>query len=437
MRYPVLGTALLLSAAIGAYSAAAHDHAVSRGRLVFADHQKPVVRVLDLDSGEVTHSFDVPKANPGFAAIEGGRFVAIKTGDDAGTVRVLDAGLTYESHGDHMDVEKGPVRLTDLALIGERPGHVVSGHGRLAVFYDGIRPWEGKSTAKAILVAIDDLAKAKPSLTEWPSPGPQHGIVVPLAGKSWLMSVPNPDYVKGEDRKASSRPNGFEVLEQGRKGFSRTASFNDQAKPDASCKLYHGHAAAGPRHVFGCAEGEGGGLLVLSQAGGKGKAAFTARKLAYPDGRRISAIKARKDARYMVANYGSSAPYDALLRVDPAARSLTAEDVQAVPGGQSACQFELSGDGKRLANLTPDGVLRVYEIAPAWKEVARFEAVPAFDCQFGARTPTPSLAVVGSSAFVSDPTNARIREYQLGTLKQGLDMPVEGMPANLAGSDGG
>lgn len=426
-------SSLALSVALTSQSALAHDHAVLRGRLVFADHEKPVVRVLDLDSGEVTHSFAVPKANPGFAGIEGGRFVAIKTGDEAGTVRILDSGLSYEAHGDHVDVEKGPVRLTDLVLAGERPAHVISGHGQLAVFFDGIRPWEGKSTAKALLVAVDDLGKARPAVTEWPSPGPQHGIVVPLGARRWLTSVPNAAYVRGDDRKASSRPDGFEIQQREKGGWRRLASFNDQAKADASCKLYHGHAAVGGRHVFGCAEGEEGGMLVLSQDKGR----FSARKLAYPDERRISTIKARAGAKFMVANYGKAAPYDALLRVDPAAQSLSASDVLPVPGGQPACQFELSGNGKRLANLTPDGKLRIYEIAPAWKELASFEAVPAFDCQYGARTPTPSLAVIGGNVFVSDPLNGRIREYSLDSLKQGLDLPVEGKPANLAGSDAG
>lgn len=416
--------------------AQAHDHAVLRGRLIFADHEKPVVRVLDLDTGEVTHEFAVPKANPGFAGVEGGRHVVIKTGDAAGALRILDTELSYESHGDHVDVTKGTPRLLDLVVTGERPGHVVSGHGQLALFYDGIRPWEGKSVAKAVLLSIRTLDHAKPASTEWLSPGPQHGIVVPLGRQQWLMSVPNPAYVRGDDRSASSRPNGFEVLrdDTGRgTGWTRLASFNDQAKADASCKLYHGHAQAGGRFVFGCAEGETGGMLVLSQTKGR----WSARRLAYPDARRISSIKARDGARYMVANYGLKAPYDALLRVDPTARALTAADVLPVPGGQGACQFELAGSGKRVANLTADGSLRIYEMSPLWKELAVFEAVPAFDCAYGASTPTPSLAVIGGSAFVSDPVHGRIREYHLDTLKQGLDLPVGGKPANLVGSDAG
>jgi hypothetical protein len=412
----------------------AHDHTVLRGRLVFADHEKPVVRVLDLDTGEVTHSFDLPKANPGFAGVEGGRYVAIKTGDEAGTIRFLDTGLIVESHGDHVDIDKSEVKLLDFAVTGDRPAHVVSAKGELALFYDGVRPWERKSEAKAVLIPIRSLALKAPEVTIWPSPAPQHGIVIPLGGRQWLMSVPNPVYAKGEDRSASSRPDGFELLEGGDKGWKRLAHFNDSARADASCKLFHGYAASRGSHVFGCAEGMDGGMLVLSQ-GGKGR--WSGRRIAYPDERRVSAIKAREGARYMVGNYGLKAPYDALLRIDPAAKAGGAADVLPVPGGQAACQFELSGKGDRLVNLTPDGKLRVYEIAPSWRELASFDAVAGFDCQYGAKTPTPGLAVIGGSAFVSDPGNGRIREYHLDTLKQGLDLPVGGMPANLAGSDAG
>ena len=133
MRPLSLLSSLAVSAVLSSLPALAHDHAVLRGRLVFADHEKPVVRVLDLDTGEVTHSFGVPKANPGFATAQGGRFVVIKTGDDAGTLRFLDTGLTIESHGDHNDIEKGPVKLTSLVLTGQKPAHVISGHGQLQI----------------------------------------------------------------------------------------------------------------------------------------------------------------------------------------------------------------------------------------------------------------------------------------------------------------
>ncbi|CAH1668324.1 hypothetical protein [Chelatococcus asaccharovorans] len=413
----------------------AHDHAVKRGRLVFADHEKPVVRVLDLDSGEVTHSFEMPKANPVFATAEDRRHVVIKTGDDAGTVRILDNGLTFESHGDHEDVDKGEVKLLDLTFKGDRPAHVVSENGWLAIFYDGLRPWEAKSNAKAYVMPLEGLGAAKPEVTEWKGPAPQHGIAIPLGQEQWIISVTKPAYAKGDNQKVSSRPDGYDILDRS-KNWARIASFNDTSDPTKSCKEFHGHASLANTHVFGCNQtiagderGDGGLLVIAKAADGT----WGSRKIAYPDGRRSSTIKAVADGQYMVANYGLKSPYDAFLRIDPKAKALSEADVFAVPGGQATCQYEVSPDAKRVINLTPDGVLRVYDIAPAWKEVATFNAVGNFDCAYGATTPVPSLAIVGDSAFVSDPENGRIREFHLNTLKQGLDIPVDGKPANLAG----
>lgn len=407
----------------------AHDHAVLRGRLVFADHQKPVVRILDLDSGAITHSFEVPKPNASLTTLQGGRYVVVKTGDDSGTVRILDTGIVKESHGDHDDIEKLAPRLLDLTFTGDRPAHVVSENGWLALFYDGQRPWERKSESKAMLIELKSLDGRKSVVDQWQSPAPQHGIAVPLGRGQWLMSQPNPAYARGDDKSASSRPNGFEVLQRGNKSWTVLASFNDPSKPSASCKLYHGHASLKNAHALGCNEGDDGGVLVVARdKAGK----WSARKLAYPDGRRTSTLKSREGGRYMVGNYGLKTPYDALLRVDPVAATLSNADVFQVPGAQSACQFDLSADGKRLANLTPDGKLRVYDVA-TWKELAALDAVAPFDC--GGEGPTPSLAIVGASAFIGDPAGKRIREYHLGTLKQGLDMPIEGMPTNIASGD--
>ncbi|CAH1649937.1 MULTISPECIES: hypothetical protein [unclassified Chelatococcus] len=436
---PLATTALAVAFACALPAGAfAHDHAAKRGRLVFADHEKPVVRVLDLDTGEVTHSFDLSRPNPVFATAEDRRHVVIKTGDDAGTVRILDNGLTFESHGDHEDVDKGEVKLLDLTFKGDRPAHVVSENDWLAVFYDGLRPWEAKSNAKAYLVPLDSLGETKPEVAEWLGPAPQHGIAIPLGQEQWLISVTKPAYAKGDNQKVSSRPDGYEILDR-TKGWARIASFNDTSDPAKSCKEFHGHASLANTHVFGCNQaiagderGDGGVLVIGQTADGS----WGARKIAYPDERRSSTIKAAAGGQYMVANYGLKSPYDAFLRIDPKAASLSKADIFAVPGGQPTCQYEISPDGRRVVNLTQDGKLRVYDIAPEWKEIATFDAVAAFDCAFGAATPVPSLAIIGNSAFVSDPENSRIREFHLNTLKQGLDIPVDGKPANLAGGGG-
>jgi hypothetical protein len=425
---PRIAAALTAAMLISSVAATAHETS-KRGRLVFADHEQPVLRVLDLDTGEATHQFDLPRPNPAIYGTKGGRYVVINTGDDAGTFRFLDTGLLFESHGDHLHLSKSDVALLDLRVKGDRPAHVVSGHGELALFYDGQRPWERKSEPGAALLTLESLGGKAPAVDVWPSPGPQHGIAVPLGRDQWLMSKPNAIYPKGEDRSASSRPDGFEILQRG-KDWKRLVSFNETDKEDASCRLFHGHGSTANTQVFACAEGPGGGFLVVSPSA---QGAWSARKLAYPDGRRTSSIVSRDDARAMVGNYGLRSPYDALIRINPAAAALKPGDVFPVPEAQPACRFELAAGGARLANLTPDGKLRVHQVWPDWKEIAVFDAVAPFDCQFGARTAASYLTVIGNSAFVSDPMNGRIREYQLDSLKQGLDMPVGGKPSRLTG----
>jgi hypothetical protein len=424
-------TALLIGA-----EALAHDHASSRGRLIFSDHEKPVVGILDLDTGEVTHQFAVSKAGAMLLATENGRHVIVRTGDDKGTIRILDSGLHHERHEDHVDIDKEEPGLLDLTFTGDRPSHVVSENGWTTLFYDGQRPWLGKSDHKVVLIETDSLDKPQPTVDVWPAPAPQHGIAVPLGGGEFLISVVKEAYARGDDKTVSSRPDGFAILDRAQ-GWKVVASFNDVADPARSCKEFHGHASLKNVHAFGCnakldgdARSDGGVLIVGKAADGR----WGSRKLAYPDLRRTSTIKGVGTGRFLVGNYGGAngGAFDALVRIDPQAEALATADVFAIPGGTPVCQYEVTDDS-RVVNLTSDGKLRIYALAPAWAEVASFDAVAPFDCAWDARTPAPTVAVIGGSAFVSDPVNGRIREFYLNTLKQGLDLPVGGLPTKIAG----
>lgn len=425
--------AALAGVSLAAIQAQAHD--VLRGRLVFTDHAEPVVSVLDLDSGKVSHRFEVTKANPTLITTKDGRFVVIRTSDDEGTVRLLDTGQRFEAHGDHHDLEKSEPGLRDLVLTGSKPAHVVSDNGWLTVFYDGDRPWNGPSDHKIVFIDEAALAAGEVEPLARATPHPQHGIAVPLGNDLFLVSVSNEAYARGDDQNASARPDGFEIVDRAA-DWAVVADLNDTGDADRSCNLFHGHAGLGGIHVFGCeadlgeAPGSHGGVLVVAEGDG----GWTSRKLAYPDGRRSSTIKSG-GGRYLVGNYGGgsgSLPYAALLRIDPTVEALSAEDILELPEGQEVCQFEVLGNGKGVVNLTADGKLRVYELDPVWREAATFDAVAAFDCAWNAPSPQPGLALVGNSAFVSDPENGRIREFYLNTLKEGLDFAVDGLPARLA-----
>jgi hypothetical protein len=419
---------LLAAASLIALAAPLGAHELELGRLLVADHEAATIRVLDLDTGKISHEFAVPVANPGLAAADRGRLGVVVTRDEAGTVRLLDTGIRFEGHGDHDDLVKTEPGWLDVAVTGTRPAHLVEHAGRFAIFYDGRR--EEGIAAKAVVLDLADPAAAP---RVWDSPGAQHGVAVPLEDGALLVSTPNPDFVANKEG-ASSLPIGIKILDEADKVV---AELDDLAAPDRSCNGFHGYAAVGERLVFGCfqadpghPQSDGGALIVATDADG-----VTSRKLAYPDGRRASTIKAT-DGRWAVGNYGVSGAYTAFLRIDPATPELTMADVLEQPGGQPSCHFALDGGGRLLVNLTPDGTLRAYEIA-SWREVLAMETVAPFDCAWNATAPKPELAVVGDRAYVSDPLGGRITEFDLGRRQANRVLAIGGMPARLAGGGDG
>lgn len=413
-------------AAIALLATTGFAHEVPKGRLFFTDNDAPVLRVLDLDEGRVTHELPMPKASARLVSLSGGEYLAASVGDEAGTVLFVDTGLAFEEHGDHRDIEKSEPKLLPLKLTGTKPGHVVEGHGRVAVFYDGSR--EPRVDAVVHLVDLAALEEATAPQGRWQSPGPQHGIAVPFREGRLLVTTPNPPYVAGE-KEASSLPIGFRLLDaQG----AVLAELDRPDDPDRRCRGYHGHAAKGELHLFGCfmkAEGQwlsDGGLLLVRET----EAGLESRKIAYPDDRRVSTL-ARGGGRWFVGNYGKPGEYRAFLRIDPEGAAPTEADVMPVAGGQIVCQFALSGD--RLVNLTPDGTLRLYDIA-SWKELASRSVVGAFDCTWNAAM-RPELAVSGDRIYLSDPAAGAIHEFSTNDLAELRRFAVGGRPTRMAARD--
>lgn len=405
---------------------AAAAHEVAKGRLFFTDNDAPVLRVLDLDEGRITHELPVEKASARLVGLSGGEYLAASLGDEAGTIRFLDTGLVFAEHGDHHDIEKSEPRWLPLRLTGVKPGHVVEGEGRVAFFYDGGR--EPRTDAVAHLVDPTRLEEASEPAGRWRSPGPQHGIAVPLRDGRLLVSTPNPAHVAGE-KEASSLPIGFRLLDA---AGAVLAELDRPDDPARRCRGYHGHAARGELHLFGCfmrQEGhplsDGGVLLVRDTPAG-----VETRKLDYPDDRRTSTLS-WGGGRWAVGNYGRPGEYRAFLRIDPDAAALSPADVMPVAGGQIVCQFVVSGD--RLVNLTPDGTLRLYEVA-SWRELASRPVVAPFDCTWNAPM-RPELVRMGERVYVSDPARGAIHELSAVDLALLRRLEVGGKPTRMAAPD--
>lgn len=420
------GTRFAAAAALAWLAGSAAAHEISKGRLFFTDNDAPVLRVLDLDTGEVSHELPIPKASARLVGLAGGEYLAASVGDPAGTVLFVDTGLAFDEHGDHEDIEKTEPRILSNRLSGTKPGHVVEGHGKVAVFYDGGR--DPMVNAVVHLVDLAGLETAKGSDSTWTSPGPQHGVAVPLAGGRLLVSTPNPPYVAGE-KEASSLPIGFKILDaQG----ATLVELDRVQDPDRSCLGYHGHAGKDDLHLFGCFMKEpghqlsDGGLLVVRDSA----AGAESRKLRYPDARRTSTI-VHGGGRWLVGNYGKPGDYRAFLRIDPEAGALAASDVMPVAQGQIVCQFTVVGD--RLVNLTPDGTLHLYRIDD-WSEIAQKPVVGAFDCAWNAAM-RPELVRMGGRVYVSDPAAGAIHELSGGDLQLLRRLGVGGRPTRMAAGD--
>lgn len=423
---PKLSTLLGSVTALVLVAETAIAHEVPKGRLFFTDNDAPVLRVLDLDEGRITHELAMPKASARLVALSGGEYLAVSVGDEAGTVLFLDTRLAFEEHGDHRDVAKSEPKLLDPRLSGVKPGHVVEGHGRVAVFYDGGR--EPRVDAVVHLVDLVGLAEARAPVGRWDSPGPQHGIAVPLREGRLSVSTPNPAYVAGE-KDASSLTIGFRVRDaQG----ALLAELDRAGDPDRRCRGYHGHAAKGELHLFGCFMNEPGhpladGGILLVRDGEKG---IESRKIPYPADRRVSRF-AHGGGRCFVGNYGKPGDYRAFLRVDPEGPGPSPADVLAVPGGRAVCQFAMAGD--RLVNLTPYGMLRLRDVE-GWKERAARPVVAEFDCAWNAAM-RPELALAGDRVHVSDPGRGVIHEFSANDLSPLRRLEVGGRPTRMAGVD--
>jgi hypothetical protein len=105
------------------------------------------------------------------AGREVGRFLVNSTVGVAGLFDVASS----------IDLEKSDVKLLDLVVTGDKPAHVISGKGRLALFYDGHRPWERKSEPKAVLIPLDSLGAPSPTLSTVTSPAPAASLCLSAA----------------------------------------------------------------------------------------------------------------------------------------------------------------------------------------------------------------------------------------------------------------
>lgn len=311
------------------------------------------VRVLK--QSDLTTVADIPEAaQPALAPLSDGRHVMVTYTKD-NRASILDSGSYARAHGDHSHYYTRPPALNAYALHGPKPVHVVSNSGRTAVFFDG----DGAATVFEDADLTADRVNDKKVQT-----GPHHGVVVPMADDSFLVSIPGrgeglPDKIEHRDAQGKT-----------------VASFD--------CAGMHGEAVRGDMAAFGCKDS----VLLVD----KGKATT----LPYPDkgGQRVGGITADAKGNVFLGDYGTNT----LILIRDGKLSL-------VPAGVDYGARAVLDEGGFVA-VGIDGTLRVFD--QQGEPQKQVPVVGAWQLSKDHYATRPGLAVIGDNACVSDPGAGKV-----------------------------
>eukprot|EP00961_Rhodomonas_salina_P118281 1591851-Rhodomonas_salina.3 len=394
MRFNELAIALsLLSVALAAEEC-------TLGRLFVSDSDSPTVLAIDLDTGSVaSKSGSGFSANPAIYANSDASHVFLNHRSETGIVRIMHAGVSLESHGEHLHIDlKDPEELS-LKVEGDMPTHVTSTKGETTIFFDGRR--DSSSSVLSFQDTADKLQGSSLARTfEYGPMDPQHGNAGPMGNNVYFVSQPNPEYKTGLTD--SSLSTGFHIID---KDSNLLYDANNASDPDRSCPLYHGHSNYGEYHVFGCRDG----ILVIRYIAATN--AVSSRLMRYHDsGRRTGRFFSHEEQPVIVAQH--SAPI-ALIRwkagpdnYQPSRDVLEFEDT-ASPCGAA---FE-KVDGDVLLVLLTNGTLMSYDVSSRWTYIHSLPVVPAFSC--GGGNAYPRLIAGYNRAFLSIPEDRIVQEIEV------------------------
>lgn len=385
-----------------------HEHITGAVRALVSD-QNGTLRLYDLPNGAVvwTHAFDAIGAGELSAlnTSEDGRFAMINLRGTANGVAFLDSGVLVEPHDDHVHLEVEPPQLLDYRISGDDFGasvisHVASHAGRISAFFDGDPTLT--DTAYAITIPLSNLT-GTPVAAQVNQGNRHHGVALPATDNTLIMSV-----AEG----GGTARTGVRIYE----GATEVAAF------PTNCAGLHGHAVIGEHYLFGCANAQGGTLVVTHD---HDTGDWTGHQMDFPAGSAlgISNFTAHPNLNFSLAPWGG----EAFIRVHPSAETMLESDVLQLPA--PACGYALRDDnGEQLLVLTVDGVLRAYDSAD-WSTGPELEVLDAFECTGTA----PILKSVGSYAYLTDPGSGNLLEIEIhdDEIEIHGEIALEGEPRRL------
>jgi hypothetical protein len=359
-------------------------------RLFVADHAKPNVTVVDLETRDTLATIGLP-GTASLYTTSGKRAVYAVQGA-ANVVSAISTGFALEDHGDHGDLEVTDPVLLDATVTGERPVHFVEHDGNIALFFDG----EGV----ARVVEEDAFLDGDAVVSEYDAGAPHHGVAV-VVDAHVLISAPNA-------ADPSALPTGINVLDAG--GLP-VGSMHD-------CPDLHGEASSGHTLAIVCATG-----LLLVNEGPDGPAI---EHLAYaaglPEGKSTTLLGG-VGLQYWLGNYGA----DRVVLIDPS----EAEAFRLVDLPTRRVHFAVDPQNVKFAYVfTEDGQLHQLNVISGTITKA-LQVTEPYSMDGEWNLPRPRIAVAGEVVAVTDPLEGVVHLIDTHAFTETGQIAVEGMPYNI------
>lgn len=388
---------LTLAAATALYGSAggALADGETHWRLFVADHTDPIVRAIDVDSGDEAGRFAL-ESHATLHRSQSGRTVYAVQGE-AGRVAVIGSGISIEDHGNHADLDVDAPELLPVALMGDKPAHFFENDGRIAMFFDG----EGR----ADLFTEKQLSEGGAEPLSLDVGAPHHGLATPF-GRHVVHSVPNP-----ED--PSKRPVALRVVDaEGR-----------QVGEDTPCPGLHGQAASSRVVAFGCHDG-----IVLAMPAGAGAPELRHVQTAYLGEGNVSTLRGGVALQFFLANFGQKA----VVLIEPGNEA----SIRRIDLPTRRVDFAVDPARARNAYIfTEDGRLHLLDVLSG-RIKKSLQLTEPYSMDGHWRDPRPRLAVAGDHLAVTDPLQGLIRLVDTQTFNEARTIAVEGAPFSIVAVGG-
>jgi hypothetical protein len=346
-------------------------------RLLIADAVTGSVLVVDGATGDPVSTLDL--GAPGsLYPLEGGRYaLSVQTADNL--VRLVDAGVWEDSHGDHSHYYATTPEVLPGELEGPTPVHVTQFGDLATVFMDG----DG-STRTIDLDALDEGLIASTGATA----DPHHGVAYQLADGGVVASF------SGADGRAA--------------GVRVTDAAGAIVTETAECPGLHGETELGALLIFACADG----IVTLDTL------ADTVVKTAY-------GVEGRTGT--LVANDGETAAYGIVAGTTLLTFDGAAVTTAALPG--FAIGLAVAEDGDAIVILADGTVARVSTTGAV---LASAPLGSAFDPQSDHSVPRPAVRIDGETVYLSDPATGLVTIADSATLDVLREVTVGFTPKSIA-----